>query len=74
MWILKGVLSGLLLFGVFTLIYFRGVIGPIRQGVATALSVIASAFANPLYWVVLAATMGTSLLWAWVLHLAFERH
>ncbi len=74
MWLAKGVVSGLLLFLVFTVIYFRGFIGPIRQDTATGLSVITSALQVPLYWVVFAFTMVTSCLWAKVLHLAFERH
>jgi hypothetical protein len=74
MYLAKGVVFGLLLFGVFTLIYFRGIMGPIRQGVATGVNVLATAFNNPLYWVVGAATMVTSCLWAKVLHSVFERH
>lgn len=74
MYLLKGLVFGLFLFGIFTLIYFRGIMGPIRQGVATSLDVVTTAFSNPLYWVVGAATIVTSSLWAMVLHSVFERH
>lgn len=73
MWLVKGVLFGLLASLLFTVIYFRGIIGPIRQDTATGLSVIASGFSYPPYWVVIAATMVTSCLWARVLHMAFAR-
>jgi len=74
MWLLKGVLSGLLLFGIFTIMYFRGLTGPIRQNAATSLSVITQGVIyEPWYWAVFLSTMVTSGLWAWTLHLVFAR-
>jgi hypothetical protein len=74
MWLVKGVLSGLALFGVFTLVYLRGILGPIREGVATGVSVLAgSTIYRPLYWAVLAFTIRTSCLWARLLHLVYAQ-
>jgi len=71
MWLLKGILFGLLFSFVFTAIYFKGFIGPTREGVATGLSVIRAALQLPVFWAVLVATIATSCLWAKALHLAF---
>lgn len=71
MWLVKGVLFGLLFVAVFTAMYFRGFIGPTREGVATGLNVIRAALHVPIYWVVFAATVATSCLWARALHVAF---
>ena len=73
MWLLKGVIYGLILSGIFTVLYLRGIIGPPRAGVATGLSVITGSLRVPLYWAVFVLTMATSCLWAWVLHLAFSQ-
>ena len=71
MWLVKGVLFGLLLSLMFTVIYFKVFIGPTRENVATGLSVIKAAFHLSVYWMALAATIVTSCLWAKALHLAF---
>jgi hypothetical protein len=71
MWLVKGILFGLLFSVIFTLIYFKGFIGPTREGVATGLSVIKAGLQMSVFWVVLVATILTSCLWAKALHLAF---
>jgi len=74
MWLVKGILFGLLLSVIFTVVYFKVFIGPMRENVATGVSVIKSGFHLSVYWVALAATIVTSCLWAKALHLAlFER-
>jgi len=67
----EGILFGLLLSVMFTVVYFKMFIGPTRENVATGMSVIKAGFHLSVYWVTLAATMITSCLWAKALHLAF---
>jgi len=71
MWLVKGVLFGLLLSVVFTGVYLKMFIGPTREGVATGLSVIRPGLQMSVYWIALAATIVTSCLWAKALHVAF---
>jgi predicted permease len=74
MWLVKGVLFGLLIFIIFTLIYFFVFVGPPRQGVATGLSVIAgNTVFLPLYWAAFILTMATSCVCARLLHMAFQQ-
>jgi len=74
MWLLKGVLWGVFLFGVFTIIYFRGLTGPVRQNVAISVNLITSNMIYlPMYWAVFVCTVITSCLWARLLHEVFYR-
>ena len=63
MWLVKGFVVGLLFVAVFSVMYVREFVGPTREGVATGLSVIRTAFQMPIYWVVLVAIVTTSCLW-----------
>jgi hypothetical protein len=68
MWILKGLLSGSVVFLIFTVYYLKSVIGPSKSGHAIGVSVITSTtIQQPMYWltfllVLFAAVMCARLL------------
>jgi hypothetical protein len=65
MWMLKGIVLGLILFAVFFVVYFRSFMGPARQGVATSLSVVTSyTLYRPMFWLAFVLTLISCCVYA----------
>lgn len=67
MWLLKGALSGIAICIAFTLYYLKAIVGPLRQNVATGLSVITRPTVyEPLYWLALLMILSSAILCAFL--------
>ena len=65
MWILKGLLSGSVVFLIFTVYYLKSVIGPSKSGHAIGVSVITSTTIHqPLFWLTFLVVLAAAVMCA----------
>lgn len=68
MWVLKGLVSGAVIFLIFTAYYVKSMIGPIQSNKATSLRMLAeSTVQQPLYWLAFLMALGSAVTCAYLL-------
>jgi hypothetical protein len=68
MWVLKGVISGTVIFLIFTVYYLKSIIGPMAANKATSLGMLAeSTVREPLYGLAFLMVLGSAVTCAYLL-------